>query len=41
MANDDYFDEEFTLDESIVNKDIELLKLAYRNELVCFRNMSY
>ena len=34
MVNDDYFDEEFTLDESIVNSDIELIKLAYRNELV-------
>ena len=36
MSDSDYYDEEFTLDKSIQNQDIELLKLIYRNELVLF-----
>lgn len=34
MNYDDNFDEEFTIDETILNSDTELLKLAYRNEIV-------
>ena len=36
MSDSDYYDEEFILDESIQNQDIELLKLIYGNELVWF-----
>ena len=36
MSNSDYYDEEFALDESIQNPDIEQLKLIYSNELVEF-----
>lgn len=34
MSYDDNFDEEFTIDETTLNSDTELLKLAYRNEIV-------
>lgn len=40
MVHDSYSDEEFKLDEVTVNSDVELLKLAYRNELVQF-NFGY
>ena len=36
MSDDLYFDDNFQIDDSSINPDIGLLKLAYRNELVFF-----
>lgn len=41
MSDDSYFDDEFPLDEIAVNKDLDLLKLAYRNELVLLVSSHY
>lgn len=38
MSDDLYFDDNFQIDDSSINPDIGLLKLAYRNELVFFFN---